>query len=103
MQESPTPTRHAQIGSIAQIRGAISHIPLAARRAFLAMLIASALLLLFNSDGLRSYARDLPANAVSDTVVAFADDWHMMMTAIGFDQPKACVQDWMSMLREARF
>jgi hypothetical protein len=41
------------------------------------------LLLVFNSDRLRSAVRDLPPNAFTDRLVLTADQWHTWMEAAG--------------------
>jgi hypothetical protein len=54
------------------------------RRAGIAMLIAFALMALFNSTGLRSWARDMAPGWVADQAVAGADAWHALMVELGF-------------------
>lgn len=53
------------------------------RRAGIAMLTAFALMAVFNSSGLRSWARDLPPGWVADEAVAGADAWHSLMVELG--------------------
>lgn len=53
------------------------------RRAGIAMLTAFALMAVFNSGGLRSWARDLPPGWVADQAVAGADAWHALMVDLG--------------------
>ncbi len=69
------------------------------RKATIAMLIATLMLLVFNSDGLRSYARNLPESAAADQFVIATNTWHAWMDAIGFAAPKRTVQDVMDLLR----
>ncbi len=54
-----------------------------ARRAAVAMLVAFALFALFDSRGIRAFVRDLPGNAVTDTLVTAADGWHTLMQRLG--------------------
>lgn len=63
------------------------------RRGLGAMLIATMLLGLFNSEGLTIYARDLPGNAFSDAVVALADDWHDLMLDLGLTRVTEVVRE----------
>lgn len=65
---------------------------LSVRDGVIIMTIASLILLFFNSDGLRLWARNLPGNAASDVLVNAADDWHELMVQTGFAAPKRVVQ-----------
>jgi len=73
------------------------------RNTTIAMLVATGLLLVFNSHGLSVYARDLPPNAFSDQVFAAASRWHNTMQDVGLAAPKATVRDAMEWLRELTF
>jgi len=53
------------------------------RRVGIAMFVAFALMAVFNSSGLRSWARDLPPGWVADQAVAGADAWHALMVELG--------------------
>lgn len=53
------------------------------RHAGVVMIVAFALMALFNSSELASYARDLPAGWLADALVAGADRWHALMVALG--------------------
>jgi hypothetical protein len=53
------------------------------RRAGAVMLIALALMGMFNSAGLKRYARDLPEGWLADEIVIRADQWHELMLALG--------------------
>ncbi|MEJ2378286.1 MAG: hypothetical protein P8Y71_23845, partial [Pseudolabrys sp.] len=54
-----------------------------ARTAGAAMLIAFTIFLVFESEGLRHFTRDLPGNAVTDVMVEAADSWHALMERLG--------------------
>ena len=71
------------------------------RQAMASMILASLILLVFNSDGLRSYARDLPPSRLSDQLVLAADNWHQLMQSIGATRPKELVRQLVAELREA--
>jgi hypothetical protein len=62
------------------------------RRGVIAMLVAAGVLLVFNSGGLRSWARGLPGNAATDTLVEGADRWHSIMRRAGLTKVMAAVQ-----------
>jgi hypothetical protein len=53
------------------------------RHAGVTMIVAFVLMALFNSEGLASYARDLPAGWLADALVVGADRWHALMLALG--------------------
>lgn len=72
----------------------------AIRDGIIAMLVAMLLLLVFNSAGLRSWARNLPGSTVSDVIVSCADRWHAVMREIGATVPKAAVQNAVSDFRD---
>jgi hypothetical protein len=71
-----------------------------ARRAAVAMLIAFALFALFDSRGIRSFARDLPGNAATDVMVDAADRWHALMQRLGPATLAPAVRDRFDRLRE---
>lgn len=73
------------------------------RRAGIAMLVAFALMALFNSIGLRSWARDLPPGWVADQAVAGADAWHTLMLALGPAEVRPAVHDVFEQLRAAQW
>jgi hypothetical protein len=56
------------------------------------MLIAFAVFLVFESEGLRHFTRDLPGNAFTDLLVYGADHWHGLMERLGPAglEPAAC-------------
>lgn len=74
-----------------------------ARVAATAMLIAFALFLLFESQGLRHFARDLPGNAVTDKMVEAADRWHALMLQLGPARVQPAVRDTFERLRDIRW
>lgn len=69
------------------------------RRAITAMLVSAVILLIFNSDGLRSYARDLPGSQIADQIVLSADAWHGLMRGLGTTRLKAMMQRLMEDFR----
>lgn len=73
------------------------------RAAGLAMLIALALMGVFNSSGLRSFVRDLPDGALTDALVQGADRWHELMLAAGPAHVRPVLRDLFDGLREVRF
>jgi len=70
-----------------------------ARTAAAAMLIAFALFALFNTQGIRHFARDLPGNAFTDLLVDAADKWHGMMERAGPAQVGPAVREQFERLR----
>lgn len=73
------------------------------RRAGIAMLIAFALMAVFNSSGLKSWARDLPAGWVADEAVAGADAWHALMVELGPAAVRPAVHEAFEGLRLVRW
>ena len=74
-----------------------------ARRAATAMLIAFAVFALFDSRGIRAFARDLPGNAFTDRLVATADGWHALMERVGPAALGPAVRDRFESLREVQW
>jgi hypothetical protein len=74
-----------------------------ARRAAGAMLIAFALFLVFESEGLRRFTRDLPGNAFTDILVYNADRWHGLMERLGPAQVQPAVRDVLERVRAIRW
>jgi hypothetical protein len=70
-----------------------------ARRAAGAMLIAFALFLIFESQGLRRFTRDLPGNAVTDVLVRGADGWHGLMERLGPARVQPAVREVLERVR----
>jgi hypothetical protein len=68
-----------------------------ARVAAYAMLIAFALFIVFESEGIRHFTRDLPGCAVTDVMVEAADRWHAWMLRLGPARVQPAVRaafDW---------
>ncbi len=74
-----------------------------ARAAAFAMLIAFALFLVFESEGLRHFARDLPGNAVTDVMVEAADRWHALMERLGPARVQPAVRAVFEKVQEIRW
>jgi hypothetical protein len=74
-----------------------------ARTAAGAMLIAFAIFLVFESEGLRHFTRDLPGNAVTDAMVEAADSWHGLMERLGPARVQPAVREVFDRLREIRW
>ena len=74
-----------------------------ARRAAIAMLIAFAVFALFESEGIRHFARDLPGNAFTDVLVRGADHWHALMERLGPARLQPAVRDGFGWLRHIRW
>jgi hypothetical protein len=74
-----------------------------ARSAAGAMLIAFALFLVFESEGLRRFTRDLPGNAVTDVMVEAADGWHALMERLGPARVQPAVRELFDRVREIRW
>jgi hypothetical protein len=70
------------------------------RGAIAIMLIGFCLFLLFDSDGLRHVARDLPGSAASDALVAAADRWHAVMDNAGLARVAPAARDAFERLRD---
>ncbi len=69
------------------------------RSAAAAMLIAFAVFLVFESEGLRHFTRDLPGNVVTDLMVQAADRWHGLMEELGPARVQPAVRDVFEYLR----
>ena len=69
------------------------------RRAGWAMIIAFVLMAVFNSSGLRSWARDLPPGWVADRAVAGADAWHALMADVGAAELRPAVHGFFERVR----
>lgn len=65
-----------------------------------AMLIAFALMALFNSSDLRSFTRDLPGNWLTDQLVMYSDQWHELMLALGPAHARPAVRGMFDDLHE---
>lgn len=99
-RQQPLSSRAAPIGeAAAQPLEATTY--RAVRQALAAMVIAALILLVFNSDGLRTYARNLPDSQFTDQAVLLSDQWHALMRSVGCDRPKIWVGELMQALREA--
>lgn len=68
-----------------------------------AMLIAFALMALFNSGDLRSVTRDLPGNWLTDQLVMYSDQWHELMLALGPAHARPAVRDMFDDIHEVRW
>ena len=67
----------------------------------MAMAVAAALLAVFNSSEMRSFARDLPGNPLTDALVAGADWWHAVMLDLGPAHLRPAVRDALAAVRSA--
>jgi len=74
-----------------------------ARNAAAAMLIAFAVFLLFESEGIRHFTRDLPGNAVTDIMVQSADRWHKLMQRLGPAQVQPAIREVFERIRATRW
>jgi len=74
-----------------------------ARSAAAAMLIAFALFLVFESEGLRHFTRDLPGNAFTDILVRNADRWDALMQRLGPAQVQPAIRDQFERIRSIRW
>lgn len=70
------------------------------RRAGVAMLVAFALMAIFNSSGLSSWARDLPPGWIADEAVAAADAWHALMIELGPASVQPALRDAVEFARK---
>jgi hypothetical protein len=73
------------------------------RASGLVMMIALALMALFNSSGLSAFARDLPDGRLTDELVMRSDQWHALMVAWGPAQARPAVRDLFEGLRAMRW
>ncbi len=73
------------------------------RYAARAMLVAFAVVLLFNSGGAARFARDLPGNAATDVLVDAADRWHGLMQRLGPAQLGPAVRDAFARIHDLRW
>lgn len=74
--------------------------PGAYRLVYLAMLFSVTLGLLFASDAIVSYCYDLPANALTDRIVAAAEEWQRTMQDLGLADLAQRVRDFVAALRQ---
>ena len=74
-----------------------------ARYAARAMLVAFAVVLLFNSEGTARFARDLPGNAATDVLVDAADRWHGLMQRLGPARLGPAVRDAFARIHDLRW
>lgn len=70
------------------------------RGAAAAMLVAFALFALFDSKGIRHFARDLPGNAATDIIVDAADRWNALMQELGLSHVRPAVRDLFDVVRD---
>lgn len=70
------------------------------RSALVAMLVAFSLFALFDSKGIRHFARDLPGNAATDIIVDAADRWNGWMQALGLSHVGPAVRDVFDVVRD---
>jgi len=87
----------------AERKGAPDDSAVNARRATGAMLIAFALFLVFESEGLRRFTRDLPGNAFTDMLVYNADRWHGLMERLGPARVQPAVREVLERIRYIRW
>jgi len=87
----------------AERKGAPDDSTVNARRATGAMLIAFALFLVFESQGLRRFTRDLPGNALTDVLVHGADRWHELMERLGPAQVEPAIREVFERIRYIRW
>jgi hypothetical protein len=73
---------------------------LSVRNGAISMLVAAAVLLVFNSGGLRAWARGLPGNTATDLLVEVADRWHAAMRGAGLAAAMTAVQDAVATFRD---
>lgn len=73
------------------------------RASALTMLIAFALMALFNSSEFRSFTRDLPGNWLTDQLVMYSDQWHELMLALGPAHARPAVRDVFDNIHEIRW
>jgi uncharacterized membrane protein YdfJ with MMPL/SSD domain len=74
-----------------------------ARRALVAFVLALAVMAMFLSESLQSYAYDLPESAVTEDVIAAIDTWHGGMQELGTADAAARFVEAVEALHEARF
>ena len=70
------------------------------RKGAISMLVAAAILLVFNSTGLRTWAHGLPGNAATDVLVEAADRWHAAMQRAGLTSAMVIVRDAVAAFRD---
>jgi hypothetical protein len=92
--------RGTRAGDSALPGAADSVTPRSVRKGVISMLVAAAVLLAFNSVGLRTWAHGLPGNAAADMLVAGADRWHAMMRRAGLATAMMTVQDAVAAFRD---
>jgi hypothetical protein len=95
----PKPYRSTGASEATSAAAAESMTRQAVRKGVTSMLVAAALLLVFNSGGLRIWARSLPGNAATDMLVEGVDRWHGMMQHAGFATAMTAVQDAVAAFR----
>jgi hypothetical protein len=73
------------------------------RNTVVAMLIAFAVFFVFESEGIRHFARDLPGNAATDLMVRAADGWHALMERLGPAHVQPAVREQFERIRYLRW
>lgn len=86
---------------MAKIRS--DHTMLRVRSAVIALLFATFLLALFQSNGLVSWSYDLPISPLSERIVAACETWNGWMEALGTTAISEHVQDWVQSLKDYEF
>ena len=79
------------------------HTMLRVRSALVALLFATLLLALFQSNGLVSWSYDLPISPLTEKIVAACETWNGWMEALGTTTISENVQDWIQSLRDYEF
>jgi hypothetical protein len=72
----------------------------AIRRVSVAIAMAFAAILVFNSAGTRSWVRDLPGSPVADRLIVLADGWHAVMEGARLTAPAAFLRERMYDVRD---
>ena len=73
------------------------------RAALIIFVTALAFMAMFLSDSLRTWAYDLPENALTEQLVAAAERWHGWMEDIGAAAASAAVSSEVQALHDAQF
>lgn len=96
----PRPGRDRRAGETAAPEVAELATRQSVRKGAVSMLVAAAMLLVFNSSGLRNWAHGLPGNAATDVLVEAADRWHATMRGAGLAAAMVVVRDAVAAFRD---
>ncbi len=79
------------------------HTMLRVRSALIALVFATLVLALFQSNGLVSWSYDLPINPLTEQIVSASETWNEWMNTLGTTEVSESIQDWVQSLKDHEF